>query len=82
MDENVKKCDVCNERQLSANNWIKYRDPPDGHFWVRGKRDKKSASQALYKDACGHTCAIKAFNNWLVAVHVNVATEVKKDETP
>ena len=79
MDESVKTCDQCGERQLSANGWIQYRDPPDGHFWARGKRDKKSASQTLYKDACGHSCAIKALVAWLTVVHVNVRVEVKKD---
>mgnify|MGYP001578514907 CR=1 FL=1 len=82
-EESVKKCDVCGERQLSSNGWIRYRDPIDGHFWVRSKKDKRSASQALYKDACGHTCVIKALVAWLVVVHVNVPVVMEeKNETP
>ena len=82
MDDPGKKCDICGERQLSANRWIRYRDPPAGDFLVKSKRSK-IVSTHTHKDACGHTCALKAFNNWLVAVHVNapVIAEEKKNET-
>ena len=79
MDDPGKKCDICGERQLSANNWIRYRDPPLGNFSVLRKKGKSSAA---HKDACGHSCVLLAFNSWLTAVHVNVPAEVKKDETP
>jgi len=78
MDDPGKKCDQCGERQLSANNWIRYRDSPRERFTALSKKGK---SLAGYKDACGHTCVIKAFNSWLTAVYVNVPVEVKKDET-
>ena len=78
-EESVKRCDQCGERQLSANNWIRYRDPVDGDFVVLRKKTKK---KDFYKDACGHSCVLRAFNSWLTAVHVNAPAEVKKDETP
>jgi len=81
MDESVKRCDQCGERQLSANNWIRYRDPPAGDFIVKRKWGKLSSTYT-HKDACGHSCVIKAFSTWLAAVHVNKRTEVKKDEAP
>ena len=77
MDESVKTCDQCGERQLSANGWIRYQDSMSGSFVVLTKKSRVRVFG--YRDACGHTCVIKAFNNWLTAVHVNAPVEVKKD---
>ena len=80
-NETIKSCDICGEHQLSANGWIRYQDPPAGDFIVKRKRGKL-ASTYSHKDACGHTCIIKAFVAWLGVVHVNAPVEGKKDETP
>ena len=80
MDDPGKKCDICGERQLSANNWIRYQDSLSGSFVVLTKKSRIRVFG--YKDACGHSCVLRAFNSWLTAVHVNAPAEVKKDETP
>lgn len=84
MDDPGKKCDICGERQLSANGWIRYRDPVSNDFIVKkkGGRISSTYNAATYKDACGHSCVIKAFVAWLTAVHVNAPVEGKRDETP
>ena len=79
MDDPGKTCDVCGERQLSANGWIRYRDIIKLEFVVLRKKSQ-TRNLSDYKDACGHTCTIRALNSWLVAVHVNAPAEVKKDE--
>ena len=77
MDDPGKTCDICKLRLPSSNGLIRYQDPVDGDFIVFRKKTK---TKLKTRDCCGHTCMIKAFNNWLVAVHVNAPAEVKKDE--
>ena len=77
MDDPGKKCDICEIRQLSSNGWIRYQD---GLNFVVLRPKTKTSAQC--RDACGHSCVIKAFVAWLTAVHVNapVVTEERKNE--
>jgi len=79
MEQSIKSCDVCGERQLSANSWLRF-SPKPRKFTAYGSKEKLKAK--LVKDACGRACLLQAFNTWLGAVHVNAPAEVKKDETP
>ena len=82
MDDPGKKCDICGERQLSANGWIRYRDPFAGEFRIKPKHKPRIQTASTHKDACGHECIIKALVTWLGANHVNAPMELKKDATP
>lgn len=79
MDKKIKSCDICGENQKTANNWYSFRIVPDLGFTAFDSNLKKRKGKL---DACGQACLTKAFNSWLVAVHVNALVEVKKDEIP